>query len=82
MVPLSLPVTCGMDIRDSKMLRKCTSLQVKGGAKKKKKKSADSPVAPAATQSAPARVSTNINVPVRQQIAWAKAYKRFSSGAK
>lgn len=53
----------------------------------KKKKSGGSPAAdsvsssssPAVVATKPVRVTTNTNIPVRQQIAWAKAYKRLVS---
>ena len=45
---------------------------------KKKKTSAGEE----AQSSSPRRVSNQINIPVRQQIAWAKALKRFQSQSK
>ena len=46
-------------------------------SKNTKKKGGDAAASPSSPAAAPQRVTTNSNVPVRQQIAWAKAYKRL-----
>ena len=56
-------------------------LSMKASSKKSKKKDKSSgPIEVQAPQtSQPSRVTNKINIPVRQQIAWAKAYKRLMS---
>ena len=54
----------------------------KNNKKKKSSSPADTTVSsfsPAVVAAKPVRVTTNTNIPVRQQIAWAKAYKRLVS---
>ena len=60
-----------------------TSLYMAAKSSKKKKKDGNSPAdslpSPPASAMKPVRVTSNTNIPVRQQIAWAKAYKRLVS---
>ena len=50
--------------------------------KKKSKKSEGITTSSSSPIATPMRVDTNINIPVRQQIAWAKAYKRMQTDVK
>lgn len=77
----------------TRCLYSSSSLDVKsrwtlfGKENKKKKKSKKSEGITSSSSSSspiatPMRVDTNINIPVRQQIAWAKAYKRMQTDVK
>jgi len=60
--------------------RESTALLGKGDGKKKRKKKSSSLSAPTPAVSAPApmRVSTDINIPVKRQIRWAKLNQEYS----
>jgi len=65
-------------------LQKTSYVDMKANSKKTKKK--EKPSAPpdaqiSQTSQQPSRVTNKINIPVRQQIAWAKAYKRLMTTA-
>ena len=63
------------------LLRQSTALLASKNTKKKTGGGGGGAAAslpPAASTAPPQRVTTNSNVPVRQQIAWAKAYKRLT----